>query len=138
MDLLIQMRVMYYVKHCYAIRFKFGDQSLTSLTQIVHKAKASIYFIIKKIYFHIFVSLSVYVYVSYVSLRKFYVKHCYAIRFKFGDQSLTSLTQIVHKAKASIYFIIKKIYFHIFVSLSAFITICFRCNRVCITKKQHL
>ena len=36
------MRVIYNVTHCYAIRFKFGDKFLTSLTKLALDAKASI------------------------------------------------------------------------------------------------
>ena len=39
---------MYNVKHCYAIRFKFGDELLTSLTKLVLEAKASICSTIKE------------------------------------------------------------------------------------------
>ena len=42
------MRVMYNVKRCYAIRLKFGDKFLTSLTKLVLEAKASIYSTIKE------------------------------------------------------------------------------------------
>ena len=36
------MRVFYNVKHCYAIRLKFGDKFLTFLTKLVLEATASI------------------------------------------------------------------------------------------------
>ena len=36
------MRVMYIVKHGYAICLKFGDKFLTSLTKLVLKPKANI------------------------------------------------------------------------------------------------
>ena len=39
---------MYNVKHCYAIRFEFGDDLLTSLTKLVLEAKASICSTIKE------------------------------------------------------------------------------------------
>ena len=42
------MRVMYNVKHRYAIRLKFGDKFLTSLTSLVLEAKASICSTIKE------------------------------------------------------------------------------------------
>ena len=42
MDLSIRMRVIYDVKHHYAIRLKFGDKFLTPLTKLVLEAKASI------------------------------------------------------------------------------------------------
>ena len=42
------MRVRYNVKHCYAIRLKFGDELLTSLTKLVLKAKAIICSTIKE------------------------------------------------------------------------------------------
>ena len=42
------MRVMYHVKHRYAIRFKLGDKFLTFLTYLVLEAKASICSTIKE------------------------------------------------------------------------------------------
>ena len=41
------MRIVYNIKHCHAIRLKFGDTFLTSLTKLMLKAKASIRSIIK-------------------------------------------------------------------------------------------
>ena len=46
------MRIFDNVKHRYAIRLKFGDKILTSLTKSVLEAKASIRTTIKKIYFY--------------------------------------------------------------------------------------
>ena len=43
MDLSIRMKPMYIVKHHYAIRLKFGDKFLTSLTKQGFEAKTSIY-----------------------------------------------------------------------------------------------
>ena len=42
MDLPILMRIIYKVKHRYAIRLIFGDKALTSFTKLVLEAKASI------------------------------------------------------------------------------------------------
>ena len=42
------MRVIYNVKHRYAIRLKFGDKFLISLTKLVPEAKTSICSTIKK------------------------------------------------------------------------------------------
>ena len=42
MDLSIRMKLMYIVKHRYAIRLKFGDKFLTSLTKQGLEAKTSI------------------------------------------------------------------------------------------------
>ena len=49
MNLSIQMRIMYNVKHRYAIRLKFGDKFSTSLNKLVLQAKASIDSTAKKI-----------------------------------------------------------------------------------------
>ena len=51
MDLSIRMRVIYNVKHRYAIRLKFGGKFLTFLTKLVLEAKTSICSTIRKIYF---------------------------------------------------------------------------------------
>ena len=42
MDLSIRMSIVYIVKYGYAIRLKFGDKVLTSLTKLVLQAKSSI------------------------------------------------------------------------------------------------
>ena len=42
------MRVMYNVRHRYAIRLKFGDKFLTSVTKLVLEAKATLCSIIKE------------------------------------------------------------------------------------------
>ena len=42
MVLSIRMRVVYDVKHRYAIHLKFGDKSLTSLTKLELETKASL------------------------------------------------------------------------------------------------
>ena len=41
MDLSIQMRIIYYVKHYYAICMKYGDKFLTFLTKPVLEVKVS-------------------------------------------------------------------------------------------------
>ena len=43
------MRMFYNVKHRYAVRLKFGDKFLTSLTMLVLQVKASIYSAVKEI-----------------------------------------------------------------------------------------
>ena len=48
MDLSIPMKIIYNVKYRYAIRLKFGDKFLTSLTNLVLQAKASICSTIKE------------------------------------------------------------------------------------------
>ena len=48
MDLSVRLRIVYNVKCCYAIRLKFGDKFLTSLTNLVLQAKASICSTIKE------------------------------------------------------------------------------------------
>ena len=45
MDVSFRMKVMYNVKHRYAIRLKFGGKVLTAITKIMLRAKASIYII---------------------------------------------------------------------------------------------
>ena len=42
------MRAMYFIKHRYAIRLKFEDKFLTSLTKLVLEVKASICSTIKE------------------------------------------------------------------------------------------
>ena len=42
MDLPIQIRIIYNVKHLHVIRLKFGDQCLTFLSKLVLEGKASI------------------------------------------------------------------------------------------------
>ena len=42
MDLSIRMKIIYNVKHSYAIRLKFGDKFLTALTNLVLEAKTNI------------------------------------------------------------------------------------------------
>ena len=49
MDLSIQMRIMYNVKHRYTIHLKFGDKFSTSLNKLVLQAKAGIGSTAKKI-----------------------------------------------------------------------------------------
>ena len=48
MDLSVIIRIVYNVKYRYAIRLKFGDKFLTSLTNLVLQAKASICSTIKE------------------------------------------------------------------------------------------
>ena len=57
MDLSIQMKVIYNVKHRYAIRLKFRDKCLTFPTKLVLEGKASICSTIKQISVYIAVSL---------------------------------------------------------------------------------
>ena len=42
------MRIIYNAKHRYAIRLRFGNKFLTSLTKLVLKVRVSIYFRIKE------------------------------------------------------------------------------------------
>ena len=42
MDLSIRMRIIYDVRHCYAIQLKFGDKFLTFLAKLVLEGKASV------------------------------------------------------------------------------------------------
>ena len=42
MDLPIQIRIIYNVKHLHVIRLKFGDRCLTFLSKLVLEGKASI------------------------------------------------------------------------------------------------
>ena len=42
MDLSIRMRIIYNVKHHYAVHLKLGDKFLTSLTKLVFQVKSSI------------------------------------------------------------------------------------------------
>ena len=51
------MRIMYNVKHRYAIPLKLEDKFLTSLTKLVLEAKASMCSIIKQNLFYIVVSV---------------------------------------------------------------------------------
>ena len=48
MDLPIRIKIIYDVKHRYAIRLRFGNKFLTSLTNLVLEAKASICSTIKE------------------------------------------------------------------------------------------
>ena len=48
MDLSIRMRIVYNLKHRYAMRLKFGEKLLTSLTKIVLEAKASTWLTFKE------------------------------------------------------------------------------------------
>ena len=48
MDLLIPMTIIYNVKHHYAIRLKFGEKYLNSLTKLELEAKVSICSTIKE------------------------------------------------------------------------------------------
>ena len=43
MDWTVQMRIIYYVKHRWAIRLKIGNKFLTDLTKLVIRAKSNIY-----------------------------------------------------------------------------------------------
>ena len=42
MDLSLQIKIIYNVKHLHVIRLKFGDQCLTFLSKLVLEGKASI------------------------------------------------------------------------------------------------
>ena len=42
MDVSVRMRIIYNVRHRYAVRLKFGDKFLTFLTKLVFEGKASI------------------------------------------------------------------------------------------------
>ena len=48
MDLSIRPKNIYFIKHRYAIYLKFGDILLTSLTNLMMEAKASICYAIKE------------------------------------------------------------------------------------------
>ena len=48
MDLYIRMRIIYNVKHRYAIRLKFEEKFLSSLTRLVLELKGSMYSTIKE------------------------------------------------------------------------------------------
>ena len=48
MDLTIQMRIFYNVKHFYTIFFEFGDRLFTSLTTLGFEMKASIFSVIEE------------------------------------------------------------------------------------------
>ena len=48
MGLFIPMIIIYNIQHCHAIRLKFGDKILTSLTKLVLAAKAIICSTIKE------------------------------------------------------------------------------------------
>ena len=52
----IQIGIIYNVRHCYAIRLKFGDKFLTFLTKLVLEGKPVSALQAKKIYFHTVVS----------------------------------------------------------------------------------
>ena len=48
MDLSVRMRIIYNVRHRYAIRLKFGDKFLTFLNKLVLEGKANICSAIKE------------------------------------------------------------------------------------------
>ena len=48
MDLTIQMRIFYNVKHFYTIFFEFGDRLFTSVTMLGFEMKASIFSVIEE------------------------------------------------------------------------------------------
>ena len=75
MDLSIQMIVTYNVKHSCAIRLKFGDKFLTSLTNLALEEKASISSTIKNIYFYIVVHFKHFLSLSWFN-KYFYNKSC--------------------------------------------------------------
>ena len=66
MDLFVRMGIIYNVKHRYVIRWKFGDKSLTSLTNLVLEAKTSIYSTIKKNLLQYFPEFSAFIVVAIV------------------------------------------------------------------------
>ena len=48
MDLSVRMRIIYNVRHCHAIRLKFGNKFLTFVNKLVPEGKAYVYSIIKE------------------------------------------------------------------------------------------